>query len=1264
MRKVKLLALLLAVLMVVTAFAGCANTDVIESDVANLDERVTALENLLNGIDKEIDDLDAQIKDLGDKIDSDKTADEVAALQKQLEEQKAALEAQKKAAEDAKAAADAAAAAAKKAAEDQAKANADLLKQIQELMKAQEDAEKEAAKVLTDAKTAALAKIATIESGLAGKYADLVAAAKAAVNAATTENACDKAVADLEAAIVAADAAAGAAVLAAAQKAASEEIAVIREQAKGEKAYYFADEYEALVKALATADTNVAAAKTAADVDAVVAALKTELAKYVTFDDKLYDYFIKLWSNLSTENKPLYDEFVEYGEKLEEYLTDLEEKAEDPNALIALSLTIETRLCKYVYGVDENGDNKVVHLPYMLAAVSDIFENGVAVDGGFVYIDMTTHSGEYVTYSELTKAVETYNIAKAEAEAKKLDLRINDFLTNKSYKESYEFLRAERSFSMFGDLNYTYEQFLAYTEILPASVRALVTKLAEIERLKGIIDNYAAAEEALNKLGKVDYTTQTLYNVFEEYGYDYSYDSENNPFYNPETKVYATKAVFNPIDAEIAAWAKAYNLTADDQEDIINDIIAYGDDTFYAGYKADKAYVKLMDDKFAAFKKDIVPLVVALAGQKAVNVSAFEAYKALDAKIASWLSGDTHVAEFKVNGSKVKMYNYVNAENLALMLGLLGEDYAGATFVTDAATHAYKSIAESGKLAFEGARVGYYATSKPSAEWLTAGLVNFKTAEVENFFLNEFTTYKTNADAVNIQIAYLNDLLTARKLYSILPILAIEDKSIQVTYIVNADKGTTGKVYMDLTESDTILSLKDYTGALAFDHGTNGVAGSYNYISELTDVELLFPTSADASTKIKAGTYKDKYRVELNGLTVRTFEEDCAAAGYGDLAEYLIDYDVLATLKANFEKRIKELLDNGATKFIADVKAVKFVELKETDLAANPGNRTYESVYASKSNTASQNVLYVTLADEAAYNTAKATLSAWVNDFAGNAEYMELVDKTFEITIENKFDSPRKLSYTGFTEREILQGYDTKYGNIGGQMKVLLDAKKTFVDALTQLKAAMDLDADLNGANDFTVDGLDTAAVINYSKYTIDDNIYYAWDEIDAFGEVVKYEDKSAFSITTQTTIGDLIVEAYKAYQIFEILNMDFKSDLKGSSEGALKNVTIGGVKATDLIDQLVLIYAKAALIAQLETAAEAGDNNATIVADAIDGIKACTKLQGTDKSAISNWHEYLVKYVTGLTVPSIAGVSYRDGNKASGSVKTKAVALYTVAIG
>ena len=90
MRKVKVLALLLAALMVVAVFAGCADTSAIESDVANLDERVDALEGKINGLNDSINEQNGKLDNIADSVENDQTAEQLAALQAALKAQEEA----------------------------------------------------------------------------------------------------------------------------------------------------------------------------------------------------------------------------------------------------------------------------------------------------------------------------------------------------------------------------------------------------------------------------------------------------------------------------------------------------------------------------------------------------------------------------------------------------------------------------------------------------------------------------------------------------------------------------------------------------------------------------------------------------------------------------------------------------------------------------------------------------------------------------------------------------------------------------------------------------------------------------------------------------------------------------------------------------------------------------------------------------------------------------------------------------------------------
>lgn len=99
MRKVKLLALLLAALMVVTAFAGCAgDTTEIQGEVDGLESRVEALESAIGNVQGGVSDLESSVSGIGSSIDANNTTiqgvlDALKDLESQLNEKPAETQA-------------------------------------------------------------------------------------------------------------------------------------------------------------------------------------------------------------------------------------------------------------------------------------------------------------------------------------------------------------------------------------------------------------------------------------------------------------------------------------------------------------------------------------------------------------------------------------------------------------------------------------------------------------------------------------------------------------------------------------------------------------------------------------------------------------------------------------------------------------------------------------------------------------------------------------------------------------------------------------------------------------------------------------------------------------------------------------------------------------------------------------------------------------------------------------------------------------------
>lgn len=1190
MRKVKLLALLLAVLMVVTAFAGCANTDVIESDVANLDERVTALENLLNGIDKEIDDVtakiesvDQQIADLKDTVEADKTAEEIAALEKQLADQKAALEAQKAAAEEAKkaaeeaktaaekAAADQKAAAeaaqkaaaeqkaateaaqkaaeeAKKAAEqaaaDQKAANEALLQQIQNILNQQQADKDAAAQVLANAKTAALAKIATIETGLAGKYADLVAAAKAAVNAATTENACDKAVTDLEAAIAAADAAASAAVLAAAQKAASEEIEAIRAAKKDEKGLYLVEEYDAVIKALAAAGTGVAAAKTATEVATALETLKAELAKYAAIDDKLYDYFTKLWNNLTEDNRALNTEAQAYLEKVYKQIEDAENGNSVMTVIEAMSLAMAIE--SYVYGKGEDGFDDKIDLVDMLEGINRVYVTGATTDVIFAAAD----------YNAITDpaGVTVYSLAKAKAEAEKLDARIKDFMTNSAYKETYAYyMKSAASALTVKGLMTDYDNWAKFVKPLAESNLALLTRAADFNQVKKVYDNYVKAAAALVELGTFDYANRQYIDIFAVNGWT-TFDTVEMPFYNPATAKYATPTIFAPINSAISTWKSTYGLKDADVDDIILEELGYcyADAKDYAGntvsgspavYKTVADYVANIDKKYESFKTDIVPLVKALNAEKYIQTSAYKAYADLKKALDSWCV---------ITAKKV----FVNETNYDLIVALSGvnENY-------------------------EATATNY---NKP------LDLVTFANTDVETFFTTTLVSFETEANLINAELKNLKKDFDNRVLFSDLPLLAIEDK---VVYLTKDN----ANVYVD--RSNIVFSLEN--GAL--------VGDEYKAIHD-----------KDSSTLDASVNY-----------TIYEFEQWCIAGdgngvAYEGLADYLIDYKALSDLKTAFANRIEQLKADGATAFKTALGKVEYVTLY-TDATA-PGLRDETSKFAASSTgTTTNKIYYVTLADEATVKAVSDIYYNWVHEKGGNSKYDETVSTTFKLTV-----SGEKVSYSGGYKYVDILGdgnYDI-YGNIIAQMATLTEARDAIVADFKAVAAALALGAQA-GENEFLPKDLTSAAFTTYkyasSKHTYTQIVLETASEITVTAvDALKVADSKTEATLAPATGNDIetLIEALSdAYVAFEALNTNYDANAKASSEKYLEKDA--DVKAT--MTALKLLYAQNRIINDYlapYVTANKGTASAEIVKQAIEGVANSTKLEGNYASSVQYWVE------------------------------------------
>ena len=503
MRKVKLLALLLAALMVVTAFAGCANTKEIESDVANLDERVSALEG--------------KIDDVKDAIEDSNSDEELKAIQDALTKQEAANQA--------------------------------LLEQLQKL---QEELNKTNTKV---------EDLPTADEGLAQAQKD--AAADIAARKAVYEN---------------------------------------------NKADYTTKDYEAILTILEVAKTEVAAAAKSADVKAIVAQMDTDLAKYTAYDDQLYIYVTKLLGNISAASADLNKEAQKYLEAAKKHYDDNDAATTDD--LVPLN--------KYVYGVDEDGNDLTVNLVDAMAAI-DVLQNSTTATQASVVM-----GGNTLTYKTLNwVTTEAKDIDKKVAKLENEVLEIGS-TAGKTYDRYVEWAKEAKKL---GEANV-----------------ALVTKADVLAEMATVLKNLSAAQDALKKLGGYDYSTGNYKDIFASY--DALVASETETLIDQSSTVVTKKAVYDVIDAAIAGWQSEFKLSDKYANSIIATVKSYTDadttddiDTYYDQYLADRNYVAQVESKYTAFVKDIVPAIKevnAINPVPSLTKASIDKFVSLESALISW----------------------------------------------------------------------------------------------------------------------------------------------------------------------------------------------------------------------------------------------------------------------------------------------------------------------------------------------------------------------------------------------------------------------------------------------------------------------------------------------------------------------------------------------------------------------------------------------------------------------------------------------------
>lgn len=1029
MRKVKLLALLLAALMVVAAFAGCANTEDIEKDVADLDDRVTALEGKIDANQKANEE---QIKALTALVE---------ALTKSQEEIKGSVEANKTAQD----------------ASNQAILDAinGLKDQIAEVEKEQADADKEAA--------------------------DKEAAEKDAAEKAKEE----------------------AAKLLAEQATAGAKLAALKLAADDKRADYFVDDFKALDAAIKQAEIDVAAAKTADEVKAVMAAVEAECAKYVAIDDQLYGYFTKLWNNITKENKAVNAEAQE--------LIKLA-KAHYDSALTAVE-----SLTEYEYGKAADGSKLTVNLPAMLDAINDVCTGSSSISVKFLADN----------YDGLEGDVTVYSLAKAEAEAVKLDKLIKNFLDNMGKNQSYKYLMVT-VYNTFTDLDAKYTDWCDAVLPLAEANKAMLTLASDLEAVKAIVDNYRFAVKALLDLGKYNYTTQATDDIFVINNYNGPVTKFYDKF-DGKTEDFATKAIFAPIDAAIAAWQTEYSLEDKDVAYIIENVLSVD----YDEYKTNAAWAAHMDAKFADFKATIIPLVEDMNAQDALNVSAFEAYKALDDALALWFNNGTtqNTADFVATSDDVNKVNYEIMVKLSAVI-----EYAKYTAHTETWTDPLKIVEFTypktlSNAAAEGITTDKVETIADGLRAFFAKAISWKIpvlvpTEGSDYLGGNYAAIKSYyADPINAAIAAQKALFDAKKLYNTEVLYAL--KGDMVKFVL------TSGVEIYVPQGHVLLDL---------------AAGT----------EVAMPVPANINSDSVYGK-----------ATIEVVKKICADCNYNGLAEVLINEEGLETLLADFDAFVKGLMEgeNSSEDFKAALAEVAYVELK----ASNNGyGRTATTTYAAKDDATLTNTMYyVNLSEKADFDKADAIMKAWLKR-GGNVELMKYVPYT--VTVSG-------LEYEAHVYEYVIgNGNTVKYNNMVPQFKLLNDAADIFVKYINAIAKGL---ADVDYKKASLVDGVvySTSTSGSGSSATTIHKYVGGYDDYD--------NDQNH-----KVALKDLIKIAFEKYAEFEQFNAVLdKNGARQASELYFKNFK-ADVWAN--LDEMVTVMIKVAAIADVKTAYTGAGDDAT----------------------------------------------------------------------
>ena len=689
MRKIKLMALLLAALMIVTAFAGCAGVKKEELDA--LDVRVQALEDLLNGQQKDLADIKSEIagldnKEVLDAIESIKT---------------------------------------------------DLESQIKDVNTRVDDE-------IGKADTAAPAEVSAETKAEQQKALALIEVKRAEFSKASDE--------------------------------------------------YSEEDYVKISEALGTATGAVSAATTVDAVKAAMTALDSELAKYMTYAMKAYDYYCKLLGNVNADAGDLVEEAKEFLKEIKAVFGT--EKTEDLEGKVnGDALTASTQPYAYeaeVYYLVSEG-SKAAKDEYIdiYNAINDLCALYTAKSGtkDIPYID---EDGD-IAVAPL-KTVKAYT-----TEAEDLVEEIGEELGE-------NFVYGSDAYENFEDIYERYEAFVEAATLLGGEKLAkLVTNADAIVAAE---DTYKLIEEAVAAFGKATKLKAGKYaDVF--YYYTGLENAQLLETVGANGKDVWAADEFEKVADLLADWTAEYELSEENVEAII--AAEMDDDDFYADYKYDAHLNGLLVKAFNDFKA-IAEKIADINEVDAASIDMVLAYNEVEELFAEYVvlqeeSDDDELEDY----AKVEIT--LDLANFAIIVAEadLFEDYADerlAVAFEDKSMDDFTDVNGLIDLYTFEADVDEIESRDEDDVYFDEDVDNRAEGAIYEFLTVTYEEIKEIASTINDKIADLVELVADKKLATNEAFVVLEGKYIPLT-----EEYVSGDVTFDATDDVYVLYTDLYKKA-------------------------------------------------------------------------------------------------------------------------------------------------------------------------------------------------------------------------------------------------------------------------------------------------------------------------------------------------------------------------------------------------------------------------------------------------------------------